>query len=91
MNPFTVRNHSRMIEFLMLAIALYAIAIMVPWPQFQTAAWKLGHITSGATIGYWIDRRLFGRINYEVSINRYRFLCRAAIVGTAIIGMATGL
>lgn len=91
MNGFAVRNHSRMIEFFMLALALYIIAVLVPWAQFQTAAWKLGHITSGATIGYWIDRQLFGRINYEVSINRYRFVCRAAIVAAAILGMATGL
>ena len=80
-----------MIEFLILAVALYLLAIIIPWPQFQTAAWKLGHITSGATIGYWIDRQLFGRINYEVSVNRYRYLCRATLVSAAILGMAFGL
>lgn len=86
-----LRNHSRMIEFLILAVALYLLAIIIPWPQFQTASWKLGHITSGATIGYWIDRQLFGRINYEVSVNRYRYLCRATLVSAAILGMAFGL
>ena len=80
-----------MIEFMLLAVVLYALAVTVPWPQFQTAAWKFGHITSGATIGYWIDRQLFGRINYEVSVNRYRYLCRSAIVSASILGMAFGL
>ena len=86
-----LRSHLRMIEFFILALALYLLANIIPWPQFQTAAWKLGHITSGATIGYWIDRQLFGRINYEVSVNRYRYLCRATLVSAAILGMAFGL
>lgn len=91
MNGISMRNHTRMVEFMLLAVALYALAVIIPWAQFQTACWKLGHITSGATIGYWIDRQLFGRINYEVSVNRYRYLCRAALVGASILGMAFGL
>lgn len=91
MNGISIRNHTRMIEFLLLAMLLYAIAVMIPWPQFQTAAWKLGHITSGATMGYWIDRQLFGRISRTESVNRYRYLCRAAIVSASILGMAFGL
>ncbi|WP_316675741.1 hypothetical protein [uncultured Tolumonas sp.] len=80
---------TRMFEWLLISIALYAAAINIQHLQIQTGLWKAGHINSAAFIGYWICRRLFGR--FDVNSNPTLHIARALIIGACIIGMALGL
>lgn len=86
-----MRNNDklRMVEWILLAIALYVSAMLVSNPQLQTGLWKAGHITSGAFIGYWIDRQLLGRVVGDVT--QGRIIARAVVVAAAVWGMACGL
>ena len=86
----TDKDYSRMFQWLLLAACFYAGALYVQQPQIETGLWKAGHITSGAFLGYWIDRHLFGRY---IQDDKYvpRVLARAIVVGCAILGMAFGL
>ena len=78
-----------MFQWLIMAAVFYGLALLVSQPQLQTGLWKAGHITSGAFIGYWIDRHLYGRLAYnDVGA---RVIARAVIIGAAIFGMALGL
>ncbi len=80
---------TRMFEWLLISIALYAAAIYIQHPQIQVGLWKAGHINSAAFIGYWICRRLFGR--FDVNSNPTLHAARALIIAACIIGMALGL
>lgn len=81
----------RMIEWALAAAMFYSLAMLVgsDYPQLQTGLWKAGHITSGAFLGYWIDRKLNMRITETPTVGR--LAVRAWIVAAAIIGMAFGL
>lgn len=80
---------TRMFEWLLISVALYAAAIYIQHPQIQVGLWKAGHINSAAFIGYWICRRLFGR--FDVNSNPILHAARALIIAACIIGMALGL
>ena len=80
---------TRMFEWLLISVALYAAAIYIQHPQIQVGLWKAGHINSAAFIGYWICRRLFGR--FDVYSNPILNAARALIISACIIGMALGL
>lgn len=84
-----MRDFSRMSQWLMLALAFYAAALLTTQPQLQTALWKLGHITTGAFAGYWVDRNLYGRVSPDSAPGR--LVARAVIVAACILGMAFGL
>lgn len=81
----------RMFPWVVLAAAFYAGALAMPQPQLETILWKLGHITVGAFLGYWIDRHLFGRYVPQVHSSTPRAHARALIVGAVILGIAFGL
>lgn len=85
-----MKDKLRMIQWLLIAAVFYGAAMIVQQPQAQTGLWKAGHITSGAFLGYWIDRHLFGRYDHS-DINTNRVLARAIVAGAAILGMAFGL
>lgn len=84
------KDYSRMIPWLLMATCFYIAAILVQQPQIETGLWKAGHITSGAYLGYWIDRHLFGRYNHDDVVTN-RILARALVVGACVFGMALGL
>lgn len=84
------KEYFRMFQWLLLAAFFYTAAVLVQQPQIETGLWKAGHITSGAFLGYWIDRHLFGRYDHNDSYTN-RILARALIVGAAVLGMAFGL
>ncbi len=86
----THRDYTRMAQWLILAACLYLAAVFVAQPQLQTGLWKAGHITSGAYLGYWIDRHLFGRYSSDHAYTP-RALARAIVVGACVFGMALGL
>lgn len=79
----------RMVEWALLAVIFYALALIVTQPQIQTALWKMGHITVGAYLGYWADRTLLGRVSAHSS--PARVVARAIIIAAAIWGMSGGL
>lgn len=83
------RDKLRMAHWLMFAAMLYIAAICTHQPQLQTGLWKAGHITSGAFLGYWIDRNLFERVTPASS--GARLTARAVVVAASVIGMAFGL
>lgn len=84
-------NLTRMLTWAVLAAVLYAIALNTSQPQIQTLLWKVGHITLGANVGYWIDRTAF-RDRYDyANPDAMRALSRAIIVAAAILGLSLGL
>lgn len=86
----TKNDKTRMIQWIMLAFILYLLAFVIKEsPQVSTGLWKAGHITSGAFMGYWVDRHLYGRVTPESA--GHRTLARAIVVSAAILGMAFGL
>lgn len=84
------KDYTRMIQWLLLAACFYIAAVFVQQPQIQTGLWKAGHITSGAYLGYWIDRHLFGRYTNDMAYTQ-RTLARAVVVAACVAGMALGL
>jgi hypothetical protein len=80
-----------MLPWALLAAVLYAIALNIPQPQIQTLLWKLGHITLGANVGYWIDRTAFGDRIDPQHVDPTRALSRAIVVAAAILGLSLGL
>lgn len=86
-----VLNKFRMIQHLVLAAILYAIAAHVTQPQLQIVLWKAGHITVGAFMGYWIDRTLFKTARIDESSVPMEHVRRAIIVAAAILAVAMGL
>ena len=84
-------NRLRMVQWLLLAAMMYVAAILLKdMPQVSTGLWKAGHITSGAYLGYWIDRHLYGRM-LVVEGSSARLLSRAIVIAACVIGMAFGL
>ena len=84
----------RMVEWLALAFVFYLIALSLaamhiqPYP-LQTLFWKLGHVTVGAFLGYWVDRMALGRVREESE--GLRKVARAIIIFAAVFGVAGGL
>lgn len=86
-----MKNLTRMLPWALLALVLYLAALQVPQPQIQTLLWKLGHITLGANVGYWIDRTAFrDRYDFEHP-DPVRAMSRAVVVAAAILGLSLGL
>lgn len=86
-----MRNLTRMLQWALLALLFYAAALATAQPQIQTLLWKIGHITLGANIGYWIDRTAFrDRFDYTKP-DPMRALSRAIVVAAAILGLSLGL
>ena len=86
-----MRNLTRMLPWAIFAFVLYAVALNIPQPQIQTLLWKLGHITLGANVGYWIDRTAFLDRLAPGSTDPIRALSRAIVVAAAILGLSLGL
>lgn len=83
-------NRLRMIGWLAMAVVFYALAIVLKdQVQISTGLWKAGHITSGGYLGYWMDRKLYGRLMPHDPSERT--ISRAIIVAACIVGMAFGL
>jgi hypothetical protein len=86
-----MRNLTRMLPWALLALLFYTAALATAQPQIQTLLWKVGHITLGANIGYWIDRTAFqDRLNPNTT-DPIRAMARAVVVAAAILGLSLGL
>ena len=81
----------RMVQWLAIAAALYAIALWISQPQIQTALWKLGNVTVAAFVGYWIDRRAFWFARLDHNSQPLLHLRRAIIMAAAMLAVALGL
>ncbi len=89
-----IRKHFdrlRMLAWLVVGLAMYAvsIAIGIDYPAAQTVAYKLGHVTTLAWVGYWIARHAIGRL-VDNSLPTDR-LARAVLIGSVIIAGSMGL
>lgn len=87
-------NKLRMVEWLIIALAFYAAALLMlqlgHQGPVQTIIWKLGHVTMGGYAGYWIDRAAFrDRINQESQ--PLVMIRRAIIIFGAMYTIGTGL
>lgn len=86
-----MRNLTRMLPWALLAILFYIAALATAQPQIQTLLWKVGHITLGANIGYWIDRTAFMDRLEPGTTDPIRAMARAVVVAAAILGLSLGL
>lgn len=83
------KQYLRMIEWLLLAAAFYALALVVREHQVQTLFWKLGGVTVGVFMGYWADRVTIGRIVWDSS--DLRKVARAIVVLACVYGVTGGV
>lgn len=83
----SILDKFRMLIWLVLGLALYALSFAIgsDRPTFQTVAYKLGHVTTLAWVGYWISRHAVGRIS-EGSTPHDRIARGLVIVGVIIAG-----
>ncbi|WP_105133459.1 putative holin [Burkholderia sp. BE12] len=83
----------RMIEWLLIAAALYAGCIALRTlgiePQVQVVLWKLANLTVAAHVGYWMDRRAFTRI--LVTSSPHEQIRRAIVMSAAMLTVGMGL
>lgn len=90
-----MKNQTRMLEWLLLAVVLYAVCITLrQWqvePQAQIVLWKLANVTVAAFLGYWIDRRAFPLARMKADAMPVEQLRRALIMAAAMLAVAMGL
>lgn len=81
----------RMLAWLLIGLSLYLAAALIgaDSPAVQTVAYKLGHVTTLAWVGYWISRQAVGRI-YDSSHPQDR-MARAIVIAGVIIAGSLGL
>lgn len=80
----------RMFRWLLLAVAFYVISFLIPIPTLDVVFRKLGNATVAAHLGYFIDIKLFGRLDPAKS-EPTRWICRAIIVGATMLTVGLGL
>lgn len=83
------KQNLRMIEWLLLAIVFYALALAVGIHQLETLFWKLGGVTVGVFMGYWADRVALGRVVWDSG--DLRKVARAIIVLACVYGVSGGI
>lgn len=91
----------RMLQWGVISIAFYVVALVHPWPLvFQAALTKAANVNLGAFLGYWLDRTLFKGFDLKHEANpkeisneslAARVLSRGIIVGACVIGFAAGV
>lgn len=84
------KDKARMLQWLIVAIILYAAALPIDQPQIQTALWKCGNVTLAAWLGYMIDRHAF----YYERCDKYNHMCqirRAIIMAATMLAIGLGL
>lgn len=88
------RDIMRMVEWLLLAALFYWGAMQLPitghYAPLQTLLWKLGHVTLGSFVGYWIDRIAF-RDRIQCSTPPLIKIRRAVMMATATVTLGMGL
>jgi hypothetical protein len=90
-----------MLQWGVVSMALYGIALIHPWPlMIQAALTKMANVNAGAFIGYWIDRTLFSGFDqgFHTHPRRYsneskaaRLIARGIVVGACVLGLSTGV
>ena len=81
----------RMSQWLALAIIFYGLTQVPGLPAaLQTVAMKLGNVTIGAFVGYWIDR-LASRLRITAISTDHEHLRRAIIMAAAMLCVSLGL
>lgn len=95
---FAGKDKSRMLGWLLMALAVYVIAALLAhlpgdggqWPRAQVVLWRIGHLMIGVWLGYGADRALY-RDRIDDSTPALIHIRRALIVGVIVIGMAVAL
>lgn len=85
----------RMFQWLLLTVVFYAVAYALKlngdiFPSMQNVFYKLGHVSVGAYLGYFIDRNA-SRCRLTTSSPDAHHIRRAIIVGAAMLAVAYGL
>jgi hypothetical protein len=93
--PFPIkRNVLRMLHWLIIAALFYFVAYCLSIDeelrQLSTISWKLGNVTVGGYVGYWLDRHLFQTRIDDTSPPLLQ-IRRAVIVAASIFAVSTGL
>ena len=84
------KDRLRMVQWLVAAVVLYALAMMVTQPQIQVALWKSGNVTFAAWLGYQIDRQAYPYERCREGSHHCQ-LRRAIIVVGAMLAIGLGL
>lgn len=86
-----IQDRARMAAWLLAALGCYGIAAVLgtDHPLAQTVAYKAGHVTMLAWVGYWIARNSLGRITDDTS--SHRVVARSVLMGAVIIAGSLGL
>jgi hypothetical protein len=94
------RDKTRMIQWLLLSVAVYLIAALLAGmpaasdagqlPRLQTVLWKVGHLNLAAYIGYWIDRHAY-RDRVDLTSPYLMHIRRAIIIAASMIAFGLAL
>ncbi len=85
-----IGGYSRMWQWLVFSLVFYTSALLTVQPQLQTLFWKLGHVTIGSYMAYWVYRVLFGRFERSKA-TQGQYVARAIVVLACIYAVANGL
>lgn len=85
------KDYFRMGQWLLLGAVFYGLT-QIPdlSPVFQTVSMKLGNVTIGAFLGYWVDR-ISSRLRIKEYSANEEHLRRAIIMAAAMICVSLGL
>ncbi|MBU1692291.1 MAG: putative holin [Gammaproteobacteria bacterium] len=90
-----MKKSFRMIEWLLISLALLALIYWVSPQQLPVVIYKLALLTTSAWVAYWIDRTLFPYARPDASNMMWLQVAgqirRAIIVGAAMIAVSIGL
>lgn len=82
----------RFSPFVLLAILFYLLAWTVSdYHLPSTVLWKAGNATSGAYLGYWIDRHAFKGVRVGVDSPAAWHIRRAVIIAAVVLAVSLGL
>ncbi|MES2319992.1 MAG: hypothetical protein V4631_21130 [Pseudomonadota bacterium] len=86
-----VLDKFRMLIWFLIGAGLYFTSTLIgsDHPAWQTIAYKMGHVTTLAWVGYWISRMAVGRIDARSTSNDK--LARAIVIAGVIIAGSLGL
>lgn len=99
-------DKARMLQWLLLALLAYLIAMLLAQmpaatdagmlPRLQVVLWKIGHLTLSAWVGYWIDRAAFpgGRLpdnDFQMRAPDLFYIRRAIVIAATMLAFGMAI
>lgn len=92
--PATLRDRLRATPWLVATLLCVLVVAVIAPHQVGVLVWSLTKVTAGAYAGYWIDRSIFPYARPDrvpPAQAPIAWLRRAIVMGSVIIGLASGV